>query len=64
LREPAAEFVEDAGFVALEAGDADEAVALLEARSDIAVLFTAINMRRTKSWFTRCATAGRRSRSS
>jgi CheY-like chemotaxis protein len=44
LREMAVEFVEDAGFVAQEAGDADEAVALLEVRSDIAVLFTDINM--------------------
>jgi CheY-like chemotaxis protein len=44
LRELAVEFVEQAGFIALEAGDADEAVALLEARSDIAVLFTDINM--------------------
>jgi CheY-like chemotaxis protein len=44
LRELAVEFVEQAGFVALEAGNADEAVALLEARSDIAVLFTDINM--------------------
>ncbi len=38
------DFVKQAGLVALEAGDADEAVALLEARSDIAVLFTDINM--------------------
>ena len=44
LRELAVEFIEDAGFVALEAGDADEAVALLEARPDIAVLFTDVNM--------------------
>jgi chemotaxis response regulator CheB len=44
LRELAVEFVEQAGFVALEAGDADEAVALLEARSDITVLFTDISM--------------------
>ena len=36
--------VEDAGFVALEASDADEAVALLESRTDIALLFTGINM--------------------
>ena len=36
--------VEDAGFVALEAADADEAVAILEARSDIALLLTDINM--------------------
>jgi CheY-like chemotaxis protein len=44
LRELIVELVEDAGFVALEAGDAEEAVALLEARSDIAVLFTDIDM--------------------
>ena len=44
LRELAVEFIEDAGFLALEAGDAEEAVALLEARSDIAVVFTDINM--------------------
>jgi two-component system, response regulator PdtaR len=44
LRELAVELVEDAGFVALQAGDADEAVALLEARSDIAAIFTDINM--------------------
>jgi CheY-like chemotaxis protein len=36
--------VEDAGFVALEAADADEAVAILEARSDIALLLTDIDM--------------------
>jgi CheY-like chemotaxis protein len=44
LRGLVVEFVEQAGFVALEAGDADEAVALLEARSDVAMLFTDINM--------------------
>jgi CheY-like chemotaxis protein len=44
LRELAVEVVEDAGFAALEASDAEQAVALLEARSDIAVLFTDINM--------------------
>lgn len=37
LRMLAVEVVEEAGFVALEARDADEAVALLESRSDIAV---------------------------
>ena len=36
--------VEAAGFVALQAGNADEAVAILEARSDIALLLTDINM--------------------
>jgi two-component system, response regulator PdtaR len=44
LRMLAVEVVEEAGFVALEAGDADEAVALLEFRSDIALVFTDINM--------------------
>jgi two-component system, response regulator PdtaR len=44
LRELAVEVVGDAGFTALEAGDAEQAVALLEKHSDIAVLFTDINM--------------------
>jgi two-component system, response regulator PdtaR len=38
------DIVEEAGFVALEAGSADEAVAILESRSDIALLLTDINM--------------------
>jgi CheY-like chemotaxis protein len=44
LRELAVEVIEDAGFVALEAGNAEEAVDLLETRPDIAVLFTDVNM--------------------
>jgi CheY-like chemotaxis protein len=40
----AIEVVEEAGFVAIEARDADEAVVLLESRSDITLLFTDINM--------------------
>jgi len=44
LRKSAVGIVERAGFVALEAEDADEAIALLEARSDIAVIFTDINL--------------------
>jgi two-component system, response regulator PdtaR len=44
LRMMAVEVVEEAGFVALEAGNAVEAVALLESRLDIALLFTDINM--------------------
>ena len=36
--------VEAAGFTALQADNADEAVAILEARSDIALLLTDINM--------------------
>jgi CheY-like chemotaxis protein len=44
LRELAAEIIEEAGFVTLVAGNAEEAMVLLEARSDIAVMFTDINM--------------------
>jgi CheY-like chemotaxis protein len=36
--------VEDAGFSSVEAVDADEAVAILESRSDIALLLTDIQM--------------------
>ena len=38
------DIVKEAGFVALEAGGADEAVAILESRSDIALLLTDIDM--------------------
>jgi len=44
LRMLAVEIVEEAGFGALEAADADEAVTLLESRNDISLLFTDINM--------------------
>jgi CheY-like chemotaxis protein len=44
LRMLAVEVVEEVGFVALQAGGADGAVALLEARSDISLLFTDIDM--------------------
>jgi CheY-like chemotaxis protein len=44
IRLLAVDIVEEAGYIALEASDADEAVVILEARSDIAVLFTDINM--------------------
>jgi two-component system, response regulator PdtaR len=44
LRMLAVEFVEEAGFEMLEAGDADQDIAILESRSEIAVLFTDINM--------------------
>ena len=44
LRMLAVEVVEEAGFFAIEARDADEAVILLESRTDIALLFTDINM--------------------
>jgi CheY-like chemotaxis protein len=44
LRMLAVEVVEEAGFIAIEARDADEAVTLLESRRDITLLFTDINM--------------------
>jgi two-component sensor histidine kinase/CheY-like chemotaxis protein len=44
LRMRAVDIVEDAGFTAIEAINADEALAILESRSDIAVLFSDIQM--------------------
>lgn len=44
IRMHAAEMIEDAGFEVVEASNADEAVAILEARLDIAVVFTDIQM--------------------
>ncbi|TXC72766.1 response regulator [Sphingomonas ginsenosidivorax] len=40
----AVDLVEDAGFRVLEACDADEAVRILETRSDIGIVFTDIDM--------------------
>ena len=44
LRMRAVDIVEDAGFTAVEAVNADEALAILEGRSDIALLFSDIQM--------------------
>ena len=44
LRLHALDIVEEAGFTAIEAKNADEAIAILESRSDIALLYTDINM--------------------
>jgi CheY-like chemotaxis protein len=44
LRMRTVDMVEDAGFTSVEAVDADDAVAILESRSDIALLFTDIQM--------------------
>jgi two-component sensor histidine kinase/CheY-like chemotaxis protein len=44
LRMRAVDIVEDAGFTAIEAMNADEALAILESRSDIDLLFTDIQM--------------------
>jgi CheY-like chemotaxis protein len=44
LRMRVVDMVEDAGYTSVEAVDADQAVAILESRSDIALLFTDIQM--------------------
>jgi CheY-like chemotaxis protein len=44
LRMLAVDMVEDAGYMSIEAVDADEAFAVLKSRSDIALLFTDIQM--------------------
>jgi CheY-like chemotaxis protein len=44
LRMAAVCFVEEAGFEAIEASDADEAVAFLQSRDDIRLVFTDIDM--------------------
>jgi CheY-like chemotaxis protein len=44
LRMNAAEMIGDSGFDVVEAGNADEAIAILEARPDIHVVFTDIQM--------------------
>ncbi|WP_310539766.1 response regulator, partial [Phenylobacterium sp.] len=44
LRMRAVDIVEDAGFVPIEAVNADQAIQILESRNDIAVLFTDIQM--------------------
>jgi CheY-like chemotaxis protein len=49
LRMRAVDIVEDAGFTAVEAVSADEALAILEARSDISLLFSDIHRSRSSS---------------
>lgn len=44
LRMLAVNIAEGAGFATIEAGNADEAVAILETRSDIVVVLTDVNM--------------------
>jgi len=44
LRMRAVDIVEDAGFTAVQAVNADEALSILESRSDIALLFSDIQM--------------------
>jgi CheY-like chemotaxis protein len=44
LRMRAVDMVEDAGYASIEAVDADEAIAILESRSDIGLMLTDIQM--------------------
>ena len=44
LRMDSAEVIENAGFEVIQAGNADEAIAILEARPDIHIVFTDIQM--------------------
>ena len=44
LRMSAVAMIEDAGFEVLQGGDADEAITMLESRSDIRLVFTDIQM--------------------
>lgn len=44
IRLHAAQIIEEAGFDVIEASNADEAISFLEARSDITILFTDIQM--------------------
>jgi len=44
LRMDAHDMIEEAGFDVLEAGDADEAIAILEGRLDVQAVFTDIDM--------------------
>jgi len=44
IRMGAVDLVESAGYEALEASDADEAIRILESRSDIALVFTDVQM--------------------
>jgi CheY-like chemotaxis protein len=44
LRMDSAEMIEEAGFVVVQAANADEAIEILQARSDISVVFTDIQM--------------------
>lgn len=44
LRLHAVDVIEDAGFTAVEARNADQAIAILESRDDIRIVFTDISM--------------------
>jgi CheY-like chemotaxis protein len=50
LRLLTADIMKDAGFVALHASDADEAITVLESRSDIALMLTSVKMPGSTGW--------------
>jgi DNA-binding NtrC family response regulator len=60
LKSLTVDIMEDAGFVALQASDADEAVTILEARSDIALLLTSIAMPSSMDGLSLAHTVGKR----
>ena len=49
LRMRAVDIVEDAGFTAVEAVNADEALSILKSRSDISLLFSDIQERECRT---------------
>jgi len=63
LRMEAADMVKAAGFEVVEAGNADQAIEILEARRDITLVFTDIQMPGSMDGL-KLARAGLRSRSS
>ena len=67
IRIEAIEAIEAAGFDVVEAADADQAIAILEQRGDIRLIFTDIHMPGSMDGLKACAfrqtPAGRRSRS-
>ena len=50
--------VEEAGYVAIEASNADEAISILEARKDIRIVFTDIDMPGSSNWLVQFVIAG------
>ena len=49
IRMNAVQMVEDAGYTALEAANADDAVVILKRRQDVGAVFTDVNMSGTRS---------------
>jgi DNA-binding NtrC family response regulator len=60
LKSLTADIMENAGFAVLQAGDADEAVTILESRSDIALLLTSVTMPGSMDGLSLAQTVGKR----